>query len=350
MDLIIFLLSFVVILAACEFFTNGVEWLGKRFCLSEGAIGSLLAAIGTALPETLIPLIAILFIGGEAGQEIGTGAILGAPFMLATLALFVCGLSVFLFARRRQTKTLHINGTLIRRDLKFFLLAYTIAALTTLLPQELRFVKYGVAILLLLIYLAYMIYTLRTGESLEDSEVNDLYLTKAINKCTLGKIYRDPKEPATLLIIVQVIAALAAIILGADMFVSQIRDIATILGINPLVLSLILAPIATELPEKFNSMLWIRERKDTFAIGNITGAMVFQSCIPVTIGLVFTEWHLNLFDKTQFLEGLSIGIALFSAVVLYMRSSHKEIKISGLMLGGVLYVIFFAAVMLSLYL
>ena len=104
MDMLIFLASFVIILAGCEFFTNGVEWMGKRFCLSEGAVGSLLAAIGTALPETLIPLIAIVIVGGEAGQEIGTGAILGAPFMLATLALLVCGLSVIVFRRRRQAR------------------------------------------------------------------------------------------------------------------------------------------------------------------------------------------------------------------------------------------------------
>src|SRR5512147_2529570 len=103
MDIFVFLLSFAVILVACEFFTNGVEWTGRRFNLSEGAVGSVLAAVGTALPETLVPLIAILMIGGDAGHEIGVGAILGAPFMLATLAMFVCGLSLLLFRKRRQT-------------------------------------------------------------------------------------------------------------------------------------------------------------------------------------------------------------------------------------------------------
>src|SRR5512138_814203 len=99
MDLIIFLLSFVIILTGCEFFTNGVEWLGKIFNLSEGAVGSVLAAVGTALPETLIPIIAILFAGEDAGREIGIGAILGAPLMLSTLAMFVTGIAVFVFSR-----------------------------------------------------------------------------------------------------------------------------------------------------------------------------------------------------------------------------------------------------------
>jgi len=150
------------------------------------------------------------------------------------------------------------------------------------------------------------------------------------------------------LIIVQVLAALGAIILGANLFVNQINAIATFIGINPLILSLVISPIATELPEKFNSMLWIRERKDTYAIGNITGAMVFQSCIPVTIGILLTSWHLDISHTVELLEALTIGIALLSGAILYVESSHKELKMSGLMIGGLLYVLFFAAVLLSI--
>ena len=74
---------------------------------AKGAVGSVLAAVGTALPETIIPLIAILIQGGEAGDEVGIGAILGAPFMLSTLAIFVCGISVVIFA---LTQAAHHEG------------------------------------------------------------------------------------------------------------------------------------------------------------------------------------------------------------------------------------------------
>ena len=348
MDILVFLASFVIILAGCEFFTNGVEWLGKRFCLSEGAVGSLLAAVGTALPETLIPLIAILLVGGEAGQEIGAGAILGAPFMLATLALLVCGLSVIAFRRRRGVGKLQINGLLIRRDLKFFLIAYGIAALVAFMPHEVWYLKYGAAVLLLPIYGYYSYQTLKTGESQGESEVNALYLSRAVYRCTPRTLRKELTEPLTISIVVQVIASLAAIILGSYLFVGQIQDIAVAVGFPPLVLSLILCPIATELPEKFNSMLWIRERKDTFALGNITGAMVFQSCIPVTIGILLTGWHLGFGDKVQVLEMVAIGIALFSGALLYLRSDRKEMSAGSLMIGGLLYLGFFAIVVLSI--
>jgi cation:H+ antiporter len=346
-DILIFLASFVIILAGCEFFTNGVEWVGKRFCLSEGAVGSLLAAIGTALPETLIPLIAIVLVGGEAGAEVGTGAILGAPFMLATLALLVCGLSVIAFGRRRGVDKLQINGLLIRRDLKFFLIAYGIAALVAFMPREVWYLKYGATALLLPLYGYYSYQTLKSGESQGESEVNALYLSRAVNRCTPRTLRKELSEPLTLSIIVQVLASLSAIILGSYLFVGRIQDIAVSIGIPPLVLSLILCPITTELPEKFNSMLWIRERKDTFAIGNITGAMVFQSCIPVTIGILLTEWHLSFGDKVQVLEMVAIAIALFSGALLYLRSDRKELSARSLMIGGLLYLIFFAIVLLS---
>ncbi|MCD1294735.1 sodium:calcium antiporter [Methanocella sp. CWC-04] len=364
MDLVLFLLSFAIILTGCELFTNGVEWTGKRFKLSEGAVGSVLAAVGTALPETIVPLIAILLIGGDAGHEIGVGAILGAPFMLATLALFVCGLSVLVFRKRRGTNKLKINGLLIRRDLKFFLLAYSLAAIAALTPPEYGFFKVILGYTLIPLYLVYVIYTLKTGETCDGGEdLKNLYFDNVIRKCTGksgepvqcptdmdGSGYKvfNPPEPHTILIIIQVLAALAAIILGANLFVNQIKSIADIIGINPLILSLIISPIATELPEKFNSMLWIREKKDTFAIGNITGAMVFQSCIPVTFGIILTGWHLDLTNTVQFLEAVSIAIALFSGVVLYIRSSHKEMSMSGLMMGGLLYLIFIALVLWSI--
>src|SRR5204862_3419534 len=91
-------LSLLVILLAAELFTNGVEWVGEGFGLSQGVVGSVLAAVGTALPETLLPLVAILS-GHEAGEQIGIGAILGAPFMLTTLAMVVIAVSVLYYSR-----------------------------------------------------------------------------------------------------------------------------------------------------------------------------------------------------------------------------------------------------------
>src|SRR5215217_5736231 len=90
------IVGLVVILVGCDLFTNSIEWLGKKLDLNEGVLGSIFAAVGTALPETMIPIVAVL-LGASAGavasdgsdshaNEVGIGAIIGAPFMLATVA------------------------------------------------------------------------------------------------------------------------------------------------------------------------------------------------------------------------------------------------------------------------
>src|SRR5918996_3581958 len=103
MEIVELIIAFAVILLGAELFTNGIEWFGHKLKLAEGAVGSVLAAVGTALPETMIPIIAILFGTGDASHAVGIGAILGAPFMLSTLAMFVTGAAVIVSRGRRPT-------------------------------------------------------------------------------------------------------------------------------------------------------------------------------------------------------------------------------------------------------
>ena len=93
--------------------------------------------------------------------------------------------------------------------------------------------------------------------------------------------------------IVQCVIALGAIVGGAHLFVEQITETSRSVGIDPLLLALVIAPFATELPEKANSVFWIRDAKDTLALGNISGAMVFQSTLPVAVGIAFTDWDFD---------------------------------------------------------
>ena len=128
MELLILLGSFVIILAGAELFTNGIEWFGRKLGLAEGAVGSVLAAVGTALPETMIPIIAILFSTGEHSEEIGVGAILGAPFMLATLAMFVTGIAVMYQARKRPDgDVMPVDTRVLGQDMRSFAITYGIA-------------------------------------------------------------------------------------------------------------------------------------------------------------------------------------------------------------------------------
>lgn len=344
MDLPMFVLSFFIILVSCELFTNGVEWVARRFNLSKGAVGSVLAAVGTALPETMVPLIAILILPASSGvgQEIGVGAIMGSPFMISTLALFVCGLSLLIFRRRRASRTLDLDGCLVRRDLSFFLLAYSLAAAAAFLPGGMQWPRYLLGLGLLLLYGAYIWRTMRQGGG-PDEGAEPLYFERSL--CFL--LGDDGEaEPRTAIMMGQVLLAIIGIVAGAAIFVDQIREISLAIGVSPLVLSLLIAPMATELPEMYNSFTWVRGGKDVYAMGNLTGAMVFQSCIPVTVGLLLTPWHIDIWEPQQALQAASMAIALLSAAVLYVSASRRPIGMPNLLLGGLLYGAFIGIVLL----
>src|SRR5436309_3435519 len=156
MDVLLLVVAFLVILAGAELFTNGIEWFGHKLGLAEGAVGSVLAAVGTALPETMIPIIAILFSGGGS-NEVGIGAVLGAPFMLSTLAMFVTGLAVLLVARRgRANDVMPVDARVLGHDIRFFVLAYAIAVGIAFLPAGLAWPRWAAAAVLLVIYAYYV--------------------------------------------------------------------------------------------------------------------------------------------------------------------------------------------------
>ena len=139
---------------------------------------------------------------------------------------------------------------------------------------------------------------------------------------------------------VQVAIALGLIVLGAEIFVGAVSTLGEAAGIPPLAFSLLVAPLATELPEKFNSVLWVRRRKDTLAMGNMTGAMVFQSSFPVTIGLLFTPWVLTGDALVAALVALAAGSVLYLTLRFRGRLSAPLLLVQGVFyLGYVGYVL-----------
>lgn len=319
-DIALLIVSLFVILFSAELFTNGIEWVGDRLQLSTGVVGSVLAAVGTALPETLIPFVAVLFFKGEHGHQVGIGAIAGAPFMLSTLTLAVCGLSMWIFARRgSRPAELILHHEVLVRDLRFFSLAYAIGLLGTLASPNPP-VRWVIALSLVGIYWIYLYRTFtHEGEVGVPPEV--FHFERLIPEARL-KLW---------LIILQAVIGLLGILGGAFLFVGSIEDVSHMLGVPALILSLIVAPIATELPEKVNSVLWARSGKDTLALGNITGALVFQSCFPVAFGVAFTQWALTP-------STICTGVVAIVSALIYMRLIQlNKLRSTYLMCGMLAY-------------
>jgi cation:H+ antiporter len=317
----------VVILAASELFTNALEHLGERLGISEGVTGSLFAAIGTALPETTVPIIALL--GATANrsvnEEIGVGAILGAPLMLATLS--TCLMAVAVLKVRGLKGLVKPEYTGFTRDLNFFLCAFLIAAVAMFVPHHAWPVRALFATGLVGVYVVYVITTFRASASL----VEKGHGTEAPERLLVARL----GLPTTLATIaLQMVIGVVLLVGGAKGFIGGVEGVSHVLGISALLLSLIIIPIATELPEKVNSIIWARRGKDTLAFGNITGAMVFQGTLLPGIGIMLTPWE----PRVEVLTG--VLITLVAAAWLRFNARKGGIVLWALLVNGGLYALY----------
>ena len=287
MEEFLLFLSLLIILFSAELFTNGIEHLGEKFSLSQAVVGSVLAAVGTALPETIVPLVAILFYHGKSGAHIGVGAILGAPFMLITIGMFIIGMGLLVgtILKKREFKT-KIEINTIKRDLTFFLISFSLAIFVPHFLPNTRHFHYLIAFFLLINYFIYVFFTFKAS-SIDVEADTPLYINRVLGLKEL------PFKVDVVLALTQTVMAILIMIKGAHLFVENLEKLSLKWGLDPLLFSLLIAPIATELPEKFNSFLWSMRGKDVLAFGNMSGAMVFQSTFPVSVGLLFTSWNIK---------------------------------------------------------
>ena len=332
-------LTLLAILFSCLTFANAIENLGKKLKLGNEVTGSILAAVGTALPETIVPLTAIFLIaktGHESNMhEIAIGSIIGAPFLLGTLAFFLLGLTILLNRKSRGTIYLEVSHTHVKRDLYYFLICFSLAILASFTESESMY-RIGIAVLISLMYGIYMFSTIKASDALgshDEDSVPRLYLSRIGFSSNLFWV------------LIQTILGLAAIIFFANIFVRLLDHASELWSINPLILSLIVTPIATELPEKVNSVIWSSQGKDALAMGNLTGAMVFQASIPCTIGVLFTPW------KLDFMASLCIILAVIGSLIVLVSLYNKSKKITAytLLLSGSLYLVYLLAIFYQLF-
>ena len=268
---LLFVASLLLVVIASELFTNAIEWAGYLLKLGTGATGSLLAALGTSLPETVVPVVA-LATHSHGADKVATGAVLGSPFLLLTLGAGATGIAVMV---RGGARRLVIDRRQARRDLGVFIGAFTVAVVSSVLPSGPRI---AVGALLLIAYAVFVVATLRGSAAAGDSP-EPLHIVR----------WRSG-EPHPILVTVQLLIAIGLLVVGSQLFVTALDQTATALQIPQLLLALVIVPVATELPETLNSVLWVRTNDDMLAFGNVAGSAAFQACILAAIGIVFTTW------------------------------------------------------------
>ena len=161
---------------ACEYFVNGVEWVGRRFHLGATTTGTVLAAFGTALPESAVTFVAVVFGKDAAQKDIGVGSALGGPLVLATIAYPVVGLALLLEQKRlgRKDACVEVNHRRLSHDQAWFLAVFVVKVAVGLVAFA---YKPALGVLFLAAYAAYLWREMRNDEpAAEDHELEPLKL------------------------------------------------------------------------------------------------------------------------------------------------------------------------------
>jgi cation:H+ antiporter len=311
----------VAIYLSCLVFVNAVEWLGERWSVGPIAVGTVLAAVGTALPESVVTFVAVVFGGSHTTDEIGVGAALGGPLVLATLAYSTVG--GLAWVRRRRHPTLPraaVDLAHLERDQIWFVAIFVFKV-------GLGLVAFAVKPWLgLAFFAAYIVYFVR-----ELRATGGHYAAPALDPLFLQRLRASPTTSAVL---VQTFGSLIVIFGASQLFVHQLEWAGPALGLAPTVVALLLSPIATELPEIMNALIWMRQGKTQLALSNISGAMMIQATVPSGLGLLFTPWR---FDGPLLLSGL-VTLAAIGWVLTLLHL--RRLTPGRLAASGVFYLLF----------
>jgi len=310
----------IVIYYSCELFVNAIEWVGVKFNVSQCAVGTILAAIGTALPESVVTFVAVAFDASSLQKDIGVGAALGGPLVLGTIAYAVVGISIIYYRKKRELGTdIDIDSRKLSRDQLWFVSIFMFKVLLGLLVFS---IKPYMAFLFLAAYGLYFFKEMRV-ECVDECLILDplkFQLTKA--------------EPTTFWVLTQTIISLILIFDSSHLFVKSLEVVSNYWEVSPLIISLLLSPIATELPEILNAVIWVRQGKETLALGNISGSMMIQATVPSAFGIFFTPW---LFDAHLLWAGIVTLIAVFYLLITLKRDKLTPIR---LVYSGLFYLLF----------
>jgi cation:H+ antiporter len=326
LTVVLFLGSAAAIYFACEFFVNGVEWLGRKLGVGETATGTILAAFGTALPESAVTFMAVAFGGDSAQKDIGVGAALGGPMVLATISYAVVGFAMVWNHQRlgRSTHAVECDSKRLRRDQAWFLCIFIVKVALGLLVFS---YKPWLGTVFLLAYVVYLLRELRGAQVLSEGSLEPLKL-------------HPGGDPGLVWSLLQTVLALIAIAIASKVFVSQLENIGIWAGLSPQLVALLLSPVATELPETMNAIIWVRQGKERLALANISGAMMIQATIPTALGLFFTSW---VFSRELIVSGI---VTMAAVVILLGLFSKNTVSGRSLMPLAGLYALFIAIIVM----
>ncbi len=254
-----------MLIASSFLLTITIEDLGKRGRFSDRFTGAVISPLFTALPELVVIIFALVLVGKESGAEIAAGTIIGEPFMVSALGFPAVALALFIAGRKGRNDQLDpaLPLTLIFLGAVFPIM---------LIPSFFRSLLLRVFIAAVLVSLYFLFLRFVRGERNEGEMAEELRIGNRI------------------ILVAAILSGLALLFAGSAALVRGIDSVSIITGVNQELVTILLVPIGTIVPETMNAIIWASRNKTNLSIGAIAGEEVFFVTLFPALGILASQW------------------------------------------------------------
>ncbi|MCD8312787.1 MAG: calcium/sodium antiporter [Bacteroidales bacterium] len=284
-QIILLLVGLLLLVGGANYLVDGASDIARKSGTSEFVIGLTIVAIGTSMPEMAVSFYSSIF----GNSEIAIGNIVGSNVFNTALILGVtCLIAPTAITKGNLRRDLPINifATLL---LIFMALNHTVLGLGKNMISRVD------GAILLALFVLYLYVSLKYDEEIQAGD-------------------EDGSKPhRTWVAIVMLAGGIAALIIGAHLFVDAAVYFARRLNVSDTFIAITLVAGGTSLPELATCIVAAAKKKSRLALGNIIGSNV--SNIFLIIGGSALIRPIESGNITYVDYGVLLFLALFLLIV-----------------------------------
>lgn len=237
MDILILILGLAILVIGAEILIRGSVSFGKKLNISLFAIGVVIVAAGTSLPELASSINAVL----NNHSDLALGAVVGSN--IANLILVMAATTIIVPITNITNNQINQAWINIALGICLIIMSYF-------------YFNYLFGIISLIVLTLIMYFQIKKGSIL----VDDI----------------DKDEYSIFISLILIIFGVIFLIYGSDLFVNSAINLAKKLQVSEAVIGLSLIAFGTSLPELVIGIMSALKRKVDFALGNILGSNIYN--------------------------------------------------------------------------
>lgn len=255
LNTILIIIGFILLIKGADFLVDGASEIAKKFHIPEIVIGLTIVAIGTSMPELVVSVTSAL----EGHSDLAIGNVVGSNIANMFLILGACAVIKPLIFKK-ETRLFEIPFTVFATILLFFLCVNGS-------NNEINMITKEEGIILLIFCMLFIIYNLIMAKKGEEFDKEEGIIEIKTNDTNQSPVWES---------LFGIIIGIIGLKLGGDLVVDNSVEIARVLGISEILISLTIVAFSTSLPELITSIAATKKGETDMAIGNVLGSQIFN--------------------------------------------------------------------------